>query len=1168
VAEALWRTLDEIVPGDRWARHGLGVVLMRRRNFDESGKVFSALVEKFPEYVAAWRGFAQLESAKGLCAESLKYFERAAELDAGNIANRRDCVAAALRAQRWERAEFHLERLKQARVGEAEIAELSGAVAMGRRKAVESIAVGPPDPVRLAEAERLFAAGDAPLAEDAVRRLLEEAGATPRLTRLVGLIAAKLGRYQQAAESLESVRNEFPDDFEFWQVLGESRLALRQFAAARDCLERAVSLDRNHAAARLGLGRALREMGDCGAALSHLRFASAARPQDLSVQNDLGHCLRETGALREAEGVFLSVLERDRRFFHALRGMALMARARGDRDAERAFFQKASDTRPDDLWMRWELANLSLAEGAFEAARHGFEAILARDSAFVPAHRSLAALERQRGDEAKARRVLDAALTRCPGNPWLILDQAQHCARARRFGEAESLLTALAREDGPCALAAALELFYCRKAQGRDRAAMEILGEALQRSPDDASLLIARAWARLADGEIDHAERIYRELETRPGNRYWPLVGLGQVARLRGDDQEAAQFFLAAIEASPERPQAYGELNELSGPREARARACDRLHEWSMRRPDDIEPRRLRARYAATERDFDGAAGICADILDRWPDDVSTMLELARFSLRRGETRQAAEWSDRAAAVAPNHASVLEMQALWADWSDEPERALKLYDEALRSDPARHWIALARVRMLFALGRQETGLAELETFRVERGESADYFFTLVEMLKSGGDLKAATAAAESGRKTFPRNARLQVQAALLDVELGRFERARERLSQAAPLNSRERAGLKFAAGMSCLAQWRLKEAKALIGSAENENPDDGWILDRLIHAELIDFDLEKAGGHLRQLARLNRGINHVKGVSDSPSQSHYGQLFDEFRLDRDACAQTREALELEDGAKIETLRGVVRAFRDYTPGAIALLIALRQTGAFRRNARAAAAQIPFALTQFWDRPELPRDLETYALSWRLHNPGLEHRRMDEAAARTFFREIGRPDALRAFNRAAEPAMKADIFRLGWLSHHGGAYADCDDRCQTDLSPLFADGAELVLYQEDIGSIGNNFMACSPGHPMICAAFDAAVRAVNGARTEILWLATGPGLVTRSLGYWLGEEGAWRERAALIRVLDRHEMLGFAAIHCISSYKRTERHWSRAAFRASARSANIHSPNAH
>src|SRR5271169_1825673 len=88
---------------------------------------------------------------------------------------------------------------------------------------------------------------------------------------------------------------------------------------------------------------------------------------------------------------------------------------------------------------------------------------------------------------------------------------------------------------------------------------------------------------------------------------------------------------------------------------------------------------------------------------------------------------------------------------------------------------------------------------------------------------------------------------------------------------------------------------------------------------------------------------------------------------------------------------------------------------------------------PARIAQFWDAAELPRDLEPYVRSWSLHNPDLEHRRFDQTSAEEELAAMGLDGALRAFRRAAQPAMQADIFRLAWLYRRGGVYADADDR---------------------------------------------------------------------------------------------------------------------------------------
>ncbi|MCX5930764.1 MAG: glycosyltransferase [Cyanobacteria bacterium] len=39
------------------------------------------------------------------------------------------------------------------------------------------------------------------------------------------------------------------------------------------------------------------------------------------------------------------------------------------------------------------------------------------------------------------------------------------------------------------------------------------------------------------------------------------------------------------------------------------------------------------------------------------------------------------------------------------------------------------------------------------------------------------------------------------------------------------------------------------------------------------------------------------------------------------------------------------------------------------------------------------------------------------------------------DVQDAFAAALSPVLQADLFRLAYLFHHGGIYADADDRCR-------------------------------------------------------------------------------------------------------------------------------------
>ena len=603
-------------------------------------------------------------------------------------------------------------------------------------------------------------------------------------------VKALRGLAQHATAQGESARAETlwrtldalaPGDRHTRHGLGVALMQMRKFEEAAQVFSALAEAFPDFVAALRGLGQIGAMTGEASASLDHFEKAARCDPANIVNTRDCVKAAVKAGFWARAE-FHLDELRR--------RGddggvVATLARALDQGRAGEGRAREANAAPADALWTRWREAERARSAGEIDAAREGLQDILGAAPDFVPAVRSLASLQREQGDAAAAGRILATGLTHRPGDPWLLLDQAQQCVRDGRFDDADLLSRTLAEGGGASAAAAALELFYCLRMRGRDGDAAEFLAAALPKAPQDLGLRLAQAGLLLADHDLDGAERIYRELATGPADGAWPLIGLGNVAKMRGDDNTAAQNYLAAIESTPERPHAYAELSGLVGAREARAKAREFLRAWASRRPDDPEPLRLLARHAAADRDFAGATKIYAELCARWPNDVPAMLDMANLALRRGDASQAVEWFDRAAVAAPQHVAVLEARARRAEMSDDPELALMLYNEVLRRDPARCWIALEKIKLRQALGPFEAAVTELEAFRAERGETADYFVARIELFRNAGDFAAAAAAADAGRKTFPHHGRLRVKAALLDAELGRFEFDRGRWAGAA-----------------------------------------------------------------------------------------------------------------------------------------------------------------------------------------------------------------------------------------------------------------------------------------------------------------------------------------------------------------------------------------------
>ena len=322
------------------------------------------------------------------------------------------------------------------------------------------------------------------------------------------------------------------------------------------------------------------------------------------------------------------------------------------------------------------------------------------------------------------------------------------------------------------------------------------------------------------------------------------------------------------------------------------------------------------------------------------------------------------------------------------------------------------------------------------------------------------------------------------------------------------------------------------------------NPRDGNALTCLVKLALINGDIPLARKYIDDLM-LRESVNSaLRGRSTKVSQTHFGSLLDEFSLEVSGLARVKGFV--ESAPSHVECRDLALEFPDYTPAALAALVSMRLQGEFERFSANSGNRIPSEIVQYWNE-EPPGEIRSYMRSWQLQNVGWTHTVYDEHSAHKFLREIYGDLPATAFKRARSHAQKSDIFRLGYLAAKGGVWADADDRCLVPVGPTIA-GKELVLYQEDYGTVGNNFIACVARHPLLLKCFTAACQAILRGDVDSVWLATGPGLLTRKLAVWLLQKHNedWQQQA--MAILSKSQIQKTVAFHCFASYKRTDSHW--------------------
>jgi hypothetical protein len=378
----------------------------------------------------------------------------------------------------------------------------------------------------------------------------------------------------------------------------------------------------------------------------------------------------------------------------------------------------------------------------------------------------------------------------------------------------------------------------------------------------------------------------------------------------------------------------------------------------------------------------------------------------------------------------------------------------------------------------------------------------------------------------------------------------------ERCLAAAPAATiHDRALTCFARGQTAEQLWRLDAAAALFGEAVALHPGLSAAHEILARLGLLRFDIPAAREQLAIMRDLRAAEQRRQGLSPHLAHTHIGNLFDEFVIDGAALAALVQARALAPEPRIGRLLALLRTAPDHTPTAIALLIALREAGRFATPGGAAdGPRIPPTIAQFWDEATPPEDVAALLRSWPERNPAHRYERFHHASAVAFLKTRCAPEVLRAYVRAREPAQKADLFRLAWLFAEGGCYADADDRCLRPLAELLPPGAGFVACQEHFGTLGNNFLAAAPLHPMLGLALHLATQALDRGDDDMIWLSTGPGLLTRAFARTLAMSellpATWLGHAA---ILARHDLERVVATHCDLGYKHSRRHWLRASF---------------
>ncbi|WP_238368367.1 tetratricopeptide repeat protein [Mesobacterium pallidum] len=417
-----------------------------------------------------------------------------------------------------------------------------------------------------------------------------------------------------------------------------------------------------------------------------------------------------------------------------------------------------------------------------------------------------------------------------------------------------------------------------------------------------------------------------------------------------------------------------------------------------------------------------------------------------------------------------------------------------------------------------------------------------------------GDLTAAIETLENYLGANPGDVPIILQLANDHLQMGDLEKAQWLLASIPDDGTRNDIQKGRVQSEIAFEKGDFADAVKSLKELAERDPSNLLVWELRARIETLLGQLEDAARSMAHRNRL-RKLRDASGlVSDKILTSLPGQILNEYRLfcspeDLAHCAATSD----QNSALLHFLSKLDQEPTN-TPAAISAMAALNRLGrigATSRNVRRDPERptIPPQVFQFWDTTDLPQDVADLVMWNRSLNPGYDFDLFDDVRAVRYLRDKGEDAALRGFRLAPHPAGRSDILRLALLWHEGGIYLDADDRCVGRLSEVVDPELRFVGYQENVMSVGNNFIAVAPKDPIIRAALDDAAHAFHSTSGESLWLATGPGALTRAFArIAIMPDGQLAEG---IQIYPARQLSRTICFHTMLSYKATRSHWSNA-----------------
>lgn len=158
-----------------------------------------------------------------------------------------------------------------------------------------------------------------------------------------------------------------------------------------------------------------------------------------------------------------------------------------------------------------------------------------------------------------------------------------------------------------------------------------------------------------------------------------------------------------------------------------------------------------------------------------------------------------------------------------------------------------------------------------------------------------------------------------------------------------------------------------------------------------------------------------------------------------------------------------------------------------------------APPIPQTLAHYWEGKR-SAPVERGVRQWATQHPGFAQTVFDAPEAARWL-QVNAPDLSALFDRLAQPALRADLFRVAYMAVAGGLFADLDEYPRAPVTPWLKDARAVLVIEVGHGTVANNFLAARPGLALFRRLHARISARLRQTSSPYAWWDSGPAQLT-------------------------------------------------------------------